>query len=259
MTGPRQPAVGRARPVYGVTQTIPGTSGPPGTAGPPSSVAPPPRPDHRRLMYRGAAVVLAIAGIAMLGFGAGLRVPLGPLIAAPPATAASSVPTRAVPSRPAPLARSTPVRLDIPRVGIHTNVMGLGLGPGGAITVPPLTQGAPAGWYRHLASPGERGPAVILGHVDTDRYGPAVFFRLRLLRPGDVVSVRRADASTAVFTVVRVAEYAKKAFPVQAVYGPVNYPALRLVTCGGAFDYVHRQYQDNVVAYAVLSHTRGRH
>jgi sortase (surface protein transpeptidase) len=147
------------------------------------------------------------------------------------------------------------VRLDIPAIRVSTAVVAVGLNPDGTIAVPPLRRDGPAGWYRYLVTPGEVGPAVILGHVDSARDGPAVFYRLRELRPGDVITVRRLDRSTAVFTVSKVAEYPKSAFPVDAVYGSVRTPALRLVTCGGAFDPVRREYRGNVVAYAELTAT----
>ena len=146
-----------------------------------------------------------------------------------------------------------PVHLDIPAIGVSTSLMVLGLNADGTVAVPPLRAGAPAGWYRHLATPGEIGPAVILGHVDSAEDGPAVFYRLRELRSGDTVTVDRADGSTTVFTISQVAEYPKSAFPTDAVYGPVDYPALRLVTCGGTFDRRRRQYGGNVVVYASLT------
>ncbi|GAA3193619.1 class F sortase [Dactylosporangium siamense] len=150
---------------------------------------------------------------------------------------------------------SLPVHLDIPAIGVSTGLMELGLNPDGTIAVPPLTAGAPAGWYRNLATPGEVGPAVILGHVDTARDGPAVFYQLRDLRPGDEVSVRRADGRTAVFGVDRVVEYPKERFPSGEVYGPVDRPALRLITCGGTFDRLRRSYRGNVVVFATLRRT----
>src|SRR6266540_2780718 len=96
---------------------------------------------------------------------------------------------------PAPLGPSVPVHLDIPAIGVSTPLITLGLNADGTIAVPPLQRDAPAGWYRYLATPGEVGPAVILGHVDTARDGPAVFYRLHQLRPGDTVGVRRMDLS----------------------------------------------------------------
>jgi sortase (surface protein transpeptidase) len=118
-----------------------------------------------------------------------------------------------------------------------------------------LRRDAPAGWYRYLPTPGETGPAVILGHVDTAQEGPAVFYRLRDVNPGDTVTVRRLDGSTAVFTVSQVAEYPKSTFPTEAVYGPLDHPGLRLTTCGGSFDPIRREYRGNVVAYATLTAT----
>jgi sortase (surface protein transpeptidase) len=141
----------------------------------------------------------------------------------------------------------------VPSIGVHTPLMSLGLKSDGTVALPPLKGDAPAGWYKYLASPGEPGPAVILGHVDSAKDGPAVFYRLRELRPGDQISVGRADGSIAVFTVRSLAKYAKNQFPTKAVYGPVPDPELRLVTCGGSFDAVRHHYRDNIVVYAKLT------
>ena len=108
-----------------------------------------------------------------------------------------------------------------------------------------------AGWYAAGVVPGDLGPAVIGGHVDS-RSGPGVFFRLRTLRPGDVVSVTRSDGRTVRFSVIAVALYPKDEFPTEAVYGPTSGPELRLVTCGGTFDRTARSYDDNVVVDAAL-------
>ena len=101
--------------------------------------------------------------------------------------------------------------------------------------------------------PGELGPAVLLGHVDSAEYGPGVFFRLGALRPGDTVSVTRADARVATFRVTRVASFPKDRFPTLAVYGNTADAELRLITCGGAFDSSARSYENNIVVYAVLT------
>ena len=150
------------------------------------------------------------------------------------------------------MAPSAPVRLDIPAIGVHTAVTPVGVNADGTMQVPPLTAGAPAGWYRNLPTPGEAGAAVLIGHVDTVQDGPAVFYRLGSLAPGDHLVVQRADRSVATFAVTRVALYAKSAFPAATVYGQPSHPALRLVTCGGPFDAVHRTYRDNIVVYADL-------
>jgi sortase (surface protein transpeptidase) len=151
------------------------------------------------------------------------------------------------------MTRSEPAQLDVPAIGIHTTVIPIGLNPDGTVQVPPLQADSPVGWYRPLASPGEAGAAVLLGHVDTAASGPAVFYRLGQLRRGDEVQVSRADGSVAVFTVTSVVEYPKSAFPTAAVYGRTDHPSLRLVTCGGVFDTATGSYRDNIVAYADLT------
>jgi sortase (surface protein transpeptidase) len=215
---------------------------------------------RRRLAIDALTAVLAVGGVTLVVIGGGPPVdqrsiaadaaaPQGP--PAPPVSPAS--PAGAPSSVPASLGRSVPVRLDIPAIGVSAAVMELGLNTDGTIAVPPLRADAPAGWYRNMATPGEVGPAVILGHVDTARDGPAVFHKLHSLRPGDAIAVHRQDGSTATFTVGNVVQYPKSTFPTEAVYGPVNHPALRLVTCGGTFDRVRRTYRGNVVVYADLS------
>ncbi|KUL28490.1 sortase [Actinoplanes awajinensis subsp. mycoplanecinus] len=150
------------------------------------------------------------------------------------------------------LRRSPPTRLDIPAIGVHTAVTPIGLRDDGTLDVPPLESDAPAGWYRGSPTPGEAGPAVIVGHVDTARDGPAVFFRLRELTAGDIFSVRRDDRTVARFRVTRVASYPKKAFPSDEVYGRTPGPALRLITCGGSFDRDRGSYRSNIVVFAAL-------
>jgi LPXTG-site transpeptidase (sortase) family protein len=123
----------------------------------------------------------------------------------------------------------------------------LGLTSAGALQVPPTT--AVAGWYTGSPRPGATGSAIIAGHIDSIA-GPGVFYRLSQLQPGDRVYVRRADNTLAVFSVTRVESYPKDAFPTAAVYGAVPDPELRLITCGGTFDYTTRSYLSNTVVYA---------
>jgi hypothetical protein len=150
------------------------------------------------------------------------------------------------------LPRSAPVQLDIPRIGLHTAVIRLGLNADGTVMVPPADPEAPAGWYRHLASPGEPGPAILLGHVDSYQ-GPAVFHRLAELVAGDRITIDRTDGRTVEFTVQSVKTYPKHSFPTASVYGWTVGPVLRLITCGGSFDRVHRTYVSNVVVFAALT------
>jgi hypothetical protein len=189
----------------------------------------------------------------------GLRVPDVSAYATPasgtsvPITGSPAFPgeTRAAPAdHPTPV--PPPVHLEIPWIGVDTALIPLGLNPDGTVMVPPPDPGAPAGWYRHLASPGEPGPAVLLGHVDSYR-GPAVFSRLGDLRPGDGISVRRADGSVVAFVVESVQTHLKGDFPTEGVYGQTVDPVLRLITCGGAFDRARRAHLSNVVVYAGLA------
>jgi len=159
---------------------------------------------------------------------------------------AAAVPPRAV--RPV-VARSAPVALRIPAIGVVVSVSALGLNPDGTVQVP--TDFDEPGWFRLGPSPGQVGSAVILGHVDSYQ-GPAVFFRLRSLRAGDRVEVSLADGMVAHFVVSTVAMYPKEQFPARLVYGSHGYSALQLVTCGGTFDTHTRSYRSNIVAYTHL-------
>jgi sortase (surface protein transpeptidase) len=137
--------------------------------------------------------------------------------------------------------------LRVKAIGIDTPLESLHLGSDGAL-VPPKEYGR-AGWYSGGTAPGDVGPAVIAGHVDS-KSGPAVFYRLRELTVGDRIEVVRGGAVVR-FTVVRVAWYPKTTFPTGEVYGPTPDRQLRLITCGGVFDHRLRSYRDNLVVYAV--------
>jgi hypothetical protein len=148
------------------------------------------------------------------------------------------------------LPRSEPVSIAIPALGVATDVLQLGLADDGSMEVPP--GGDPVGWFDRSPTPGELGPAVLVGHVDWAGE-PGAFVGLRTLAAGDQVLVGRADGSTATFVVDRVAEYAKDEFPTRSVYGDIDEAGLRLITCGGDFDEDEASYRDNVVVYAGLA------
>ena len=137
----------------------------------------------------------------------------------------------------------------VPAIRLRARVVAVGLAPDRSLRVP--ADVAEAGWWKGGARPGETGPAVIVGHVDS-RTGPAVFYRVASLRRGDVVLVVGADGRAARFRVRRVARYPKHRFPTRRVYGPTRGPALRLITCSGRFDAATGHYVDNIVAYAAL-------
>ncbi|MFG2084086.1 class F sortase [Micromonospora tulbaghiae] len=179
--------------------------------------------------------------------------PTTPGLPAGPATPGAPGATGATSPAPAPLPRSAPVTISIPRIGVQAPIMSLGTNPDGTVQVPPLDQAMQAGWYSPGASPGEAGNAVIVGHVDSARLGPAVFFNLGALVPGDTIVVARQDGSAATFTVREVGSYPKTAFPAAQVYGPSDVPALRVVTCGGVFDRTAGSYLNNIVVYAAMT------
>lgn len=154
------------------------------------------------------------------------------------------------------LRRSYPVSVEIPAIDVHSRLLRLGVQTDGAIQVPPLYQRpSEAGWFRYSATPGQIGTSVIEGHVDNTR-GPAVFFRLGALRPGDSIDVKLADGVTAVFRVTGVREYRKANYPANKIYRPTGYAALRLITCGGSFDYATGQYLSSTVVFASLTSSR---
>jgi Sortase domain len=153
-----------------------------------------------------------------------------------------------------PVAR--PVQLAIPAIGVRTRLIRLGVTKAGTLQVP--GSASVAGWYTGSPRPGAIGSAVIAGHIDS-QLGPGVFYRLRLLKPGELVYVRRANQSLAVFRVTQVRSYLKTRFPTNAVYGPVPDAQLRLITCGGTFDAATGHYLSNVVVFAILQSGGAHH
>ena len=214
---------------------------PPGTSG------------SRRARLAGVAGVLLIAGgAAAIGIAVGAQEHAPqPSLAAAGATGASA----GQPSGPW-LPRSLPVSVDIPAIGVNSKLLHLGVNSDGTIKVPSLdTRADEAAWYKYSATPGQIGASVIEGHLDGYR-GPAVFFRLGALRPGDRVDVTLADGITAVFRVTGVRQYLKSSFPAKTIYGATGYAALHLITCGGAFDYATGHYLSSTVVFASLAAAR---
>jgi Sortase domain len=178
----------------------------------------------------------------------------------PPASAAGVVgPSLSPPTRKAvelSLPRSKPTSIDIPAIGVHSSLQPLGLNDDGTVEVPAGALFDVAGWYRYSVDPGSIGPAIILGHIDSGHYGASVFFRLGDLQPGDHVLVTRHDGVKAVFEVTGVRRFLKTQFPTRLVYGDTKNAALRLITCGGAFDSSTGHYVDNTIVFASLVGSR---
>jgi sortase (surface protein transpeptidase) len=230
----------------------------PAKAGKPAKAVPEDGPDggHRgsraRLVRRPIATALVLAGLlAAVGGTVGLTRLTGRAGDVPRPLAKSAPAPHgifAAPPQPHSSQRvAQPVALAIPAIRVRTALEKLGRTPQGTLQVPDST--TIAGWYTGSPRPGEIGSSIIAGHIDSAA-GPGVFFRLRLLRKGDLVYVRRAGGTLVVFRVYAEHMYPKNDFPTDQVYGPVPDAELRLITCGGVFDSVTGSYLNNVVVYA---------
>ena len=190
------------------------------------------------------AFAMALVAVVIVAAGHGS----GPAPAAPPAAPAAAVPSAAAVVEPAEQVALRPTEVNLPTLGVRSALVDLDVGPDGALQAPPDPD--VAGWYVRGAVPGEPGPAVIAGHVDS-RTGPAVFYKLDQLVAGDRVEVTRSDGQVLAYAVTTVETHPKDAFPTTRVYGPTPGPELRLITCGGEFDRSSRHYRDNVIVTAI--------
>ncbi|MER6513109.1 class F sortase [Nonomuraea sp. NPDC050227] len=145
-----------------------------------------------------------------------------------------------------PAASVVPKSIDIPSLDLEAPLMKLGLSKDGEVELPPYEKPKMAGWYSGSAVPGEKGASVIIGHVDT-KTAPAVFYKLRQLRKGETVKVERSDGKVVSFKVDAIEQVSKDHFPARRVYVD---DGLKLVTCGGKFDYARGEYVDNIIVYA---------
>ena len=146
-----------------------------------------------------------------------------------------------------------PRRISIPAIDVSARVVPLGLATDRTMETP--RNFAETGWFEPGREPGERGPAVVVGHIDSVN-GPAVFYRLRELRRGNLISIRRADGSVVRFRVEGLERWPKAAFPTRRVFGHTGVAALRLVTCSGNFDPSTGHYVDNTIVYAARVRVR---
>jgi sortase (surface protein transpeptidase) len=196
-------------------------------------------------------LTLVLLGVSIFGFYeiATLLSPAHHEAVAPVTTAkAAAAPVNPVVPTVASLPRSIPLSLSLPSIDVtNANVVSVGQNSDGTIEVPGPND---VGWYNLGPTPGEIGPAVLVGHVDYVTTGPAIFWNLRNMKPGDTVQVARQDGKTVAFKVEKVQSYGQESFPTQEVYGNISYPGLRLITCTGDFNYVTHHYSDNLVVYA---------
>ena len=205
----------------------------------------------RRAFGTGATAAAASLLVGCSSGGEGVRTtgPANPGTSSPPPRSTAGQHTAAKSARA--VGRSVPVRLRIPALGVDTPVMRLGLAADRTVQVPPITDHDQAGWYEHSPTPGQTGPSVILGHVTVGEYGDGVFHDLTRLRRGEKIVARLENGTEAEFTVTSLRTVAKADFPTDDVYGNVDRPELRLITCGGPRD--ETGYLDNVIAFAALT------
>ncbi|MFE0463621.1 class F sortase, partial [Kitasatospora sp. NPDC058965] len=195
--------------------------------------------------------VALVLGVLLLAPSSPPSVRIGTAAAAPGVSGAPTAPpTPATGAAAAPSAASVapPERLLIPRIGVDAPVSAGGLNADGSVEVPPLDRPEQVDWYRNGPAPGQTGPAVLLGHLDT-RKGPAVFSRLPQLAPGDRIEIRRTDGTSVAYRVRELRQAPKNAFPTDLVYGDTPDPELRLITCGGSLA-ADGHYTDNIIVLA---------
>lgn len=183
---------------------------------------------------------------------------IDPATASP--SAKSSPPSGSTAQKAAPpLGASQPQSIEIPSIGLRSKVNPIGLADDGSIAVPkPGPALNQAAWFQNSPTPGQPGPSVIEGHVDSES-GPSVFFDLGKVKPGQRILVTRADGTRVTFTVDAVRNYLKSKFPTRVVYGAkdLSTPALRLITCS-QFDPSTRHHVGNEVVFAHLTKVSGR-
>lgn len=205
----------------------------------------------------GAVAVVLLVGVHLVRGGTEeLRAagPPQPLAAAAPGAARADAALLAPGAAPAPLPASPPSRVRLPAARIDAPVTPVGLDADGWIEAPPPEDDRLAGWFTGAVTPGERGTAVVVGHVDTPA-GPAVFYGLGAVHRGSRVEIARRDGRTAVFTVYGIEVVPKEGFPARRVYADSGRPELRLITCGGTYT-EEGGYEGNVVVSARLTEVR---
>ncbi|MFD9499802.1 class F sortase [Streptomyces sp. NPDC060035] len=213
---------------------------------------------HRRRSTRSTGHRLTAAVLAVLALGAltgcgaedGAHADTPPAHISTPAPPSPASPPLEATGPAEPMAAAEPVRVRVPSADVDTGpVLKLGLAADGTVEVPSVEQADRIGWYTKGVTPGELGPAVLIGHFDTAR-GPAVLKNISRIKAGDRITVSRADGSDAVFAVRAMEQVDKDSFPTDKVYGETTRPELRLITCGGELENGHRP--DNIIVYADL-------
>ncbi|MFJ9742079.1 class F sortase [Streptomyces sp. NPDC101166] len=200
----------------------------------------------------GVIALVLLTGLALIRNGSG-EFDMGPPQPASAAAADTSAQS-SLGGAPRALPYAEPDRVRIPAISVDAPLMAVGLDPDGWVGAPPPEDANLAGWFTGAVSPGEKGTAVVVGHVDNQQ-GPAVFYGLGALKQGNRVEIPRRDGKTAVFEIYGVEVFAKNDFPGDRVYASKGAPELRVITCGGGFSKANG-YDGNVVAFARLAEVR---
>jgi sortase (surface protein transpeptidase) len=224
----------------------------------PEPMSPPERSSGRDRLLTGVVWVVLLLGLWLWGseitdVGNGISEPTTGDMAA-----VGRPPEVELPPAARPLGGAVPQRIDIPRLGVQAPVVARGLDAQGAIDPPPFAQAGVVGWYAGGVKPGAAGAALMVGHFDSETR-PAVFYRIRTMKPGETIRVVRDDGRIAEFTVDDVDLVTRDRFDAHQAYGPrrSGRAELRLITCGGDFDPVDRSYSANVIVSAYLTGTGG--
>jgi sortase (surface protein transpeptidase) len=196
-------------------------------------------------LITGGLILVAVACATYL-----VTTQFGPYLFARSQTRTTTLPVSTQLKSELSLPRSDPVRLVIPAIELNTELIALGKNQDGTLEVPARTD--IAGWYKHAPTPGEVGPAIIAGHLNNYTSWDGVFSKLSHVTPGDIIDISRSDGKTVQFTVDRLEQVSQLDFPTKAIYGDINYPGLRLITCGGSYNYLAGGYSENTVVFATM-------
>ncbi|MFI8089835.1 class F sortase [Streptomyces sp. NPDC086080] len=200
----------------------------------------------------GVIALVLLTGLALIRNGSG-EFDVGPPQPAGAAAADSRTPGIVADAVP-PVPYAVPQRVRIPAIQVDAPVLPVGLDAEGWVDAPPPQDPNLAGWFTGAVSPGEKGTAVVVGHVDNAQ-GPAVFYALGALKKGNRVEIARGDGKTAVFEIYGIEVFSKNDFPGDRVYASKGTAELRVITCGGGFTQ-QNGYDGNVVAFARLTEVR---
>lgn len=207
--------------------------------------------DSRKRFVTVVAALVVVAVVAGVGYGL-VSLILGAPGSRPPAAAQppSGAPTPSSASTTQALNHSIPTRLSIPAIGVDGALQQVGV-DAARNTLEQPKKPAEAAWYKNSRTPGQTGPAILVGYISTGTKTRGVFAKLGALKPGGQIRVARADGKTVVFTVDSITEYAANELPTDKVFANTAEPTLRIITCGGSLR--DTKTATNVVVFAHMT------